>query len=173
MLTVPVRYVWHYMSSSHDLLFAQDQEHNFPWDMVKDHEADLEEEAFIFRYNREGKSPKLVRIFSEHVSHLVTFITLFILSLYSFYTWKNALPEQLKRVTGHNHHQWVYKALWSLIVNAVMLKAKSKTKAAPAAAATNHVSHPIMITNIVNLSCYIIGNQLCTRWWWPLIKYNI
>lgn len=54
----------------------QDQEHSFLWDMVRDREADLEEEAFIFRYNREGKSPKLVRIFSEHVSHLIPIIVL-------------------------------------------------------------------------------------------------
>lgn len=45
--------------------------------MLKDREADLEEEAFIFRYNREGKSPKLVRIFSEHVSHSITIKTLY------------------------------------------------------------------------------------------------
>ena len=36
----------------------------------------------------------------------------------------------------------LYKALWSLIIDAVILKVKSKTKAAPAAAATNHVSRP-------------------------------
>ena len=35
--------------------------------MLQDHEADLEEEAFIFRYNREGKPPKVVRVFSKHV----------------------------------------------------------------------------------------------------------
>lgn len=80
MLTVPVRYVCDIndMLRSHDPLFAQDQEHGFPWDMMKDHEADLEEEAFIFRYNREGKSPKLVRIFSEHVSYTITIVILFI-----------------------------------------------------------------------------------------------
>lgn len=46
----------------------EEQEHTFAWDMVVQHEADMEEEAFTFQYNREGKSPRWVRVYSKYVS---------------------------------------------------------------------------------------------------------
>lgn len=85
---------------------SQDQEHSFPWDMVRDCEADLEEEAFIFRYNREGKSPKLVRIFSEHFLYM---------------------EESVSRAIEESH--------WPLPASA-----KRKTRSAPVASASNHVT---------------------------------
>ena len=46
----------------------EEQEHTFPWDLVVQHEADVEEEAFTFQYSREGKSPRWVRVYSKYVS---------------------------------------------------------------------------------------------------------
>lgn len=46
----------------------EDQEHTFPWEMVVQHEADVEEGAFTFQYTREGKSPRWVRVYSRYVS---------------------------------------------------------------------------------------------------------
>lgn len=45
----------------------EDQEHTFPWEMVVQHEADMEEEALTFQYTREGKSPRWVRVYSLYV----------------------------------------------------------------------------------------------------------
>lgn len=36
--------------------------------MVNSYEADMEEEAFTFRYTREGKEPRWVKVFSPYVS---------------------------------------------------------------------------------------------------------
>ena len=47
----------------------EEQEHTFPWEIVEEHEADVEEEAFTFRYTREGKPPRWVRVYSKYVSH--------------------------------------------------------------------------------------------------------
>ena len=47
---------------------VEDQEHTFPWDMVVHHEADVEEQAFTFQYNRENKPSRWVRIYSQYVS---------------------------------------------------------------------------------------------------------
>ncbi len=46
----------------------EEQEHNFTWDMLVEHEADMEEEVFTFQYAREGKKPRWVKIYSEYVS---------------------------------------------------------------------------------------------------------
>ena len=46
----------------------EDQEHTFQWEMVVDHHADIEEEAFTFQYMREGKPPRWVRVYSRYVS---------------------------------------------------------------------------------------------------------
>ena len=47
----------------------EEQEHMFSWDVVVEHEADTEEQVFTFQYSREGKKPRWVKIFSEHVSN--------------------------------------------------------------------------------------------------------
>jgi len=47
------------------------QEHTFTWDMISNYEADLEEQAFTFQFNREGKEPRWVKIFSPFVSGIV------------------------------------------------------------------------------------------------------
>ena len=46
----------------------QSQEHMFTWDMISNYEADLEEQAFTFQYNREGRGPRWVKVFSPFVS---------------------------------------------------------------------------------------------------------
>lgn len=46
----------------------QSQEHMFTWDIISNYEADLEEQAFTFQYNREGRSPRWVKVFSPFVS---------------------------------------------------------------------------------------------------------
>jgi len=49
----------------------ESQEHTFTWDMISNYEADLEEQAFTFQFNREGKEPRWVKIFSPFVSDVV------------------------------------------------------------------------------------------------------
>ena len=46
----------------------EEQEHSFAWELVCQHEADMEESAFIFQYNREKKGPRWVRVYSPYVS---------------------------------------------------------------------------------------------------------
>ena len=46
----------------------EEQEHMFSWDLVVEHEADMEEAAFTFQYTREGKKPRWVKIYSDYVS---------------------------------------------------------------------------------------------------------
>lgn len=47
----------------------EDQEHTFPWEMILNHEADLEEGAFTFQYTRDKKAPRWVRIYTPYVCH--------------------------------------------------------------------------------------------------------
>ena len=46
----------------------EEQEHTFQWEMVVQHEPDVEEEAFTFQYTRESKPPRWVRVYSKYVS---------------------------------------------------------------------------------------------------------
>ena len=46
----------------------QDQEHTFEWERIKQADEDIEGECFMIQYSRDGKSPKWIKIFSDHVS---------------------------------------------------------------------------------------------------------
>ena len=50
----------------------ESQEHTFTWDMISNYEADLEEQAFTFQYAKGGKEPRWVRVYSPHVSLLLS-----------------------------------------------------------------------------------------------------
>ena len=57
-----------YCTHTHTHTYTQSQEHLFTWDMISNYEADLEEQAFTFRYSRDGREPRWVRVYSPHVS---------------------------------------------------------------------------------------------------------
>lgn len=48
----------------------ESQEHLFTWDMISNYEADLEEQAFTFRYSRDGREPRWVRVYSPHYRYM-------------------------------------------------------------------------------------------------------
>lgn len=48
----------------------EEQEHSFAWELVCQHEADVEESAFIFQYNREKKGPRWVRVYSPYFVYM-------------------------------------------------------------------------------------------------------
>lgn len=48
---------------------VEDQNHTFPWEAIKNWEADIEEGAFTFQYAR-GERLKWVRIFTEHFEYM-------------------------------------------------------------------------------------------------------
>ena len=65
------------MDSTHLMLHACDtegnmegQSHEFSWERVKAADADIEAEAFMVQYEREGKPPRWMKIFSPYFEYM-------------------------------------------------------------------------------------------------------
>ena len=49
---------------------VEDQEHTFEWERIKQADEDIEGECFMIQYSRDGKSPKWIKIFSDHYQYM-------------------------------------------------------------------------------------------------------
>ena len=64
------------MVAASQLVSPQAQEHSFKWNMISQYEADMEEQAFTFLVQREGKDPRWIRIYSPYVRNSLTYLLL-------------------------------------------------------------------------------------------------